>query len=94
MCELLGMNANVPTDICFSFAGLMRRLFRGEVILNAETDFAEQRFRVGRTLYARVGSAAIEPLQVTAVRFQQGRPIIGVAGIGSIGEAGSFRVGS
>ena len=25
MCELLGMNANVPTDICFSFAGLMRR---------------------------------------------------------------------
>ena len=25
LCELLGMNANVPTDICFSFAGLMRR---------------------------------------------------------------------
>ena len=25
MCELLGMNANVPTDICFRFAGLMRR---------------------------------------------------------------------
>lgn len=25
MCELLGMDANVPTDICFSFAGLMRR---------------------------------------------------------------------
>ena len=25
MCELLGMSANVPTDICFSFAGLMRR---------------------------------------------------------------------
>ena len=24
MCELLGMSANVPTDICFSFAGLMR----------------------------------------------------------------------
>jgi hypothetical protein len=23
MCELLGMSANVPTDICFSFAGLM-----------------------------------------------------------------------
>jgi 16S rRNA processing protein RimM len=60
---------------------------RGEVILNAETDFAEQRFQVGRTLYARVGSGAVEPLQVTAVRFQQGRPIIGVAGIGSIGEA-------
>ena len=25
MCELLGLNANVPTDICFSFAGLMQR---------------------------------------------------------------------
>ena len=25
MCELLGMNANVPTDICFSFSGLMQR---------------------------------------------------------------------
>jgi predicted glutamine amidotransferase len=25
MCELLGMSANVPTDICFSFTGLMNR---------------------------------------------------------------------
>ena len=25
MCELLGMSANVPTDICFSFAGLVQR---------------------------------------------------------------------
>lgn len=25
MCQLLGMNANVPTDICFSFAGFHRR---------------------------------------------------------------------
>ncbi|MCW8886153.1 MAG: class II glutamine amidotransferase [Motiliproteus sp.] len=25
MCELLGMIANVPTDICFSFSGLMQR---------------------------------------------------------------------
>lgn len=25
MCELLGMSANVPTDICFSFSGLMKR---------------------------------------------------------------------
>lgn len=25
MCELLGMSANVPTDICFSFTGLARR---------------------------------------------------------------------
>lgn len=25
MCELLGMSANVPTDICFSFQGLLQR---------------------------------------------------------------------
>ena len=25
MCELLGMSANVPTDVCFSFSGLIRR---------------------------------------------------------------------
>src|SRR6056300_360211 len=25
MCELMGMSANVPTDICFCFAGLMQR---------------------------------------------------------------------
>lgn len=25
MCELMGMSASVPTDICFSFTGLMRR---------------------------------------------------------------------
>lgn len=25
MCELMGMNSNVPADICFSFAGLMKR---------------------------------------------------------------------
>ncbi len=60
---------------------------RGEVILNSETDFPELRFRVGATLYARLGAGPVEPLQVTAVRFQQGRPILGVAGIGSIGEA-------
>lgn len=25
MCELMGMSANTPTDICFSFTGLMKR---------------------------------------------------------------------
>ncbi len=25
MCELLGLNANIPTDICFSFKGLVQR---------------------------------------------------------------------
>jgi len=25
MCQLLGMNCNVPTDICFSFEGFAKR---------------------------------------------------------------------
>lgn len=60
---------------------------RGEVILNAETDFPELRFRVGARLCARAGAGPAEWVEVTAVRFQQGRPILGLAGIGSISEA-------
>lgn len=60
---------------------------KGQVILNSESDFAEQRFRVGARLFARIGEGPIETLAVTSVRFQQGRPIIGVAGISSISEA-------
>jgi 16S rRNA processing protein RimM len=60
---------------------------KGQVILKSETDFAEHRFRVGARLFARVGTGPVETLQVTSVRFQQGRPIIGVAGFESISDA-------
>lgn len=60
---------------------------RGQVILNSASDFAEQRFRVGARLFARIGDAPIETLQVLSVRFQQGRPIVGLAGFDSISEA-------
>jgi len=60
---------------------------RGEVIVNSETDFAERRFRVGATLYARQGRGLVEALGITGVRFQQGRPILRIAGFSSIGDA-------
>ena len=60
---------------------------RGHVILNSETDFPELRFRVGATLYGRKGEGPLETLKVTAVRFQNGRPVIGLAGIDSISDA-------
>ena len=60
---------------------------RGEVILNSLTDFPELRFRVGARLFGRKGQGPTETLEVTSVRFQQGRPILGLAGIGSISEA-------
>jgi 16S rRNA processing protein RimM len=63
---------------------------RGEVILNSLTDFPDVRFRVGARLYARKEAGPVEALEVTSVRFQQGRPILGLAGIGSISDAERF----
>lgn len=60
---------------------------RGQVIVNPETDFPEVRFRVGARLFARQTASPVRMLEVTAVRFQQGRPILGIAGITSIDEA-------
>lgn len=60
---------------------------RGEVILKSETDFGEERFRVGARLHGRRGEGPVEVLEVTSVRFQQGRPIVGLAGFGSISDA-------
>ena len=60
---------------------------RGEVILNSLSDFPDLRFRVGARLVARKGTGPTETLEITSVRFQQGRPILGLAGVGSITEA-------
>ncbi len=60
---------------------------RGQVILNSETDFPEDRFREGATLYARLGEGQVEALQVESARFQNGRPVLGLQGIASIDEA-------
>jgi 16S rRNA processing protein RimM len=59
---------------------------RGQVIVNVETDFPGQRFRPGAELFVdRRG--VVESLTLTTVRFHQGRPIIGIAGVGRIEEA-------
>jgi 16S rRNA processing protein RimM len=60
---------------------------RGQVIVNNETDFPEERFKEGATLFARRGDNPVETLQIATVRFQQGRPILGLDGISSIDEA-------
>jgi len=59
---------------------------RGQVIVNPETDFVEQRFRDGAVLYARRNATA-QPLTVSAVRVHHGRPILTLEGIASIEEA-------
>lgn len=57
---------------------------RGQVIVNLDTDFAEDRFTVGRVLY--VGAAAV-PRRIVAVRFHQERPVIAFDGIETMGAA-------
>jgi 16S rRNA processing protein RimM len=59
---------------------------RGQVILDAETDFPEERFQPGSEVFVdRRG--VVEPLRLTAVRFHRGRPIVGVAGVESVDGA-------
>lgn len=60
---------------------------RGQVIVKSESDFADERFKVGATLL--VGAEA-RPMKVVNVRFQQGRPVIALEGVESIDDAESL----
>ncbi|HET9261594.1 MAG TPA: ribosome maturation factor RimM [Vicinamibacterales bacterium] len=59
---------------------------RGQVIVNLETDFAEERFKTGAVLFVGAG-AEPRPLTITAVRFHQGRPVIALDGVQTMNEA-------
>ena len=59
---------------------------RGEVIVNLETDFPEERFQPGAELFI-LRAGGVEPLRITAVRFQRGRPVVAVAGVETIDAA-------
>ena len=52
---------------------------RGQVIVNPETDFVEDRFRVGATLWTR-GAAGERTVVVSSFRIQGGRPVLGLEG--------------
>jgi len=58
---------------------------RGLVIVNPETDFVEERFRVGARLWTR-SARGDEPLTITSSRVQNGRPVIGLEGFSSIDD--------
>ncbi len=59
---------------------------RGQVIVNPDSDFPDERFRPGAELFVERGGA-VTKLTVTSVRFQQGRPILGLDGFDSIDAA-------
>jgi 16S rRNA processing protein RimM len=62
---------------------------RGEVVVNPETDFPEQRFCTGAEVFVR-RSGTVEPVTLASVRFQSGRPVVGFERVSSIEEAQGF----
>jgi 16S rRNA processing protein RimM len=60
---------------------------RGEVIINAETDFPEDRFFEGAQLMTRGKDGSFGTLEVASMRMHQGRPVILFKGIGSMNDA-------
>jgi len=60
---------------------------RGEVIVNPETDFPEERFRKGARLWTRRRGGEPATLDVVTMRMHQGLPVIMFAGIGSMNDA-------
>ena len=59
---------------------------RGHVFVNPETDFPEERFGVGQTLFL-LRDKAIEPFTVSAFRMQGARPVIGLEGVADMDAA-------
>ena len=63
---------------------------RGQVIVNPETDFAEERFVVGQVML--VGPAdRPSPRRITAARFHQGRPVVALEGVSQMNDAEASR---
>ena len=56
---------------------------RGQVIVNPETDFVDDRFVSGATMWVRSGQRE-ESLTIASARVQNGRPVIGFEGFSSI----------
>src|SRR5207244_338279 len=59
---------------------------RGQVIVNLETDFPEERFQAGGELFIERGGH-VERLRLASVRVQHDRPVIGSEGVESMNDA-------
>jgi len=62
---------------------------RGQVIVNPETDFPDERFRPGAELFIERGGR-VEMLTVTTARFHRQRPVIGIEGVESMDDANTL----
>ena len=59
---------------------------RGQVVVHPETDFVEERFAEGATLWTR-SAAGEQQLTIASSRVQNGRPIIGFEGFARVEDA-------
>lgn len=59
---------------------------KGQVIVNLETDFPEDRFAAGNVLIVEQAGKTMER-RIESVRFQQGRPIVALEGIATMDDA-------
>lgn len=62
---------------------------RGEVLIQSETDYPDERFAEGSTLYALRGGT-VTTLVVDRARVHAGRPLIGFEGLDSIEDVEPF----
>lgn len=58
---------------------------RGQVVVNPETDFVDERFVGGATMWTR-SDRGDEALTISSARVQNGRPVIGFDGFTSIDD--------
>jgi 16S rRNA processing protein RimM len=63
---------------------------RGQVVVAPESDFADERFKVGATLYLQRADE-VEALTVTASRFHDGRWVLGFSGVSTMNDAEALR---
>ena len=59
---------------------------RGEVIVNLETDFPQERFRPGADVFIE-RRGVVEALRLTKVRFQHERPVLAIEGVSTMNDA-------
>src|SRR4030095_13246890 len=76
-----------PDDAILVGVGARSHGNRGEVILNSETDFPEDRFRPGARLAGHTKDGREVALEVETMRMHQRRPVIRFAGYDSISDA-------
>src|SRR5882724_240552 len=62
---------------------------RGQVIVNPETDFPDERFQPGAELFIERGGK-VEALTVTSARFHRERPVIGIQGVETMNDAATL----